>query len=86
MIWILFILSKFIIKLIAAIHSVIRERTEFDIEHKSLKFLLEMMTLTSSAFNTDSDTKYPKLIVIQQQWMAWFFIHSDKLPNGDRLQ
>jgi hypothetical protein len=84
--FIIFVLSKSIIKLIAANHLIIRERTKLDIGHKSLKVLLEMITLVSSAFNNDSETKYSKLIVTQQQWMTCVFIYSDKLLNGGRLK
>ena len=63
---IIFVLSKFRSQLIEANHLIIRERTEFDSEHKSSKFLLEIMTLVSPAINIDSGTKYSKLIVTQQ--------------------
>jgi hypothetical protein len=35
--------------LLAANHSIIRERTRFDVVEKSLNLLLEIMTLVSSA-------------------------------------
>ena len=34
------------------------ERIQFDTEQKSSKFLLEIMTLVSSANNTSSDTEF----------------------------
>ena len=37
---------------------VIHERTKFDAEQKSLKFLLEIMTLVSSANNIECDTEF----------------------------
>jgi hypothetical protein len=43
--------SRFRINFLAANHSIIRERTRFDVAEKSLKFLLEIMTLVSSANN-----------------------------------
>jgi hypothetical protein len=46
--FIIFVLSKFRSQLIAANHLTIREKTEFDSEHKSSKFLLEIMTLVSA--------------------------------------
>jgi len=84
--FIIFVLSKFISQLIAENNVIIRERTAFDTEHKTSKFLLEIMTLVLSAIKTDSGTKYSKLIVTQQQWVKRSFIHSDKLLNGDNLQ
>ena len=55
--FITFVLSKFRTKLIAANHLIVRERNKFD-EHKSLTFLLEIMTLVSSVNNTGSDTEF----------------------------
>jgi len=49
--FIVFILSKFRSKLLAANHLIIQERTKFDAEQKSSKILLEIMTLVSSASN-----------------------------------
>jgi hypothetical protein len=46
---IIFVLSKSRIKLLTTKHFIIRERTKFDTEQKSSKFLLEIMTLVSSA-------------------------------------
>jgi hypothetical protein len=45
-------------KLLVANRVIIRQRTKFDTEQKSLKFLLEIMTLVSSANNTGSDTEF----------------------------
>jgi hypothetical protein len=55
---VIFILSKFRNKLLAANHLIIKERTKFDNVQKSSKFLLEIMTLVSSANNTVSDTEF----------------------------
>jgi len=54
--FIIFILFKFRNKLLAANHFIIQQRTKSDTEQKSLKFLLEIMTLVSTANNIDSDT------------------------------
>jgi len=56
--FIIFILSKFRTKLLAPNHLIIQERIIFDTEQKSLKFLLEIMTLLTSAYNIDSDTEF----------------------------
>jgi hypothetical protein len=56
--FIIFVLSKFQTKLSAANHLIMWHRTKFDTEQKSSKFLLEIMTLVSSANNTASDTKF----------------------------
>ena len=61
-----FVLSKFRSQLIAATHLIIRERTDLTMNTKSSKFLLEIMTLVSSAINIVSDTKYSKPTVTQQ--------------------
>jgi hypothetical protein len=47
--FILFILSRFRANLLAANHSLIRDRTLFDNMQKSSRFLLEIMMLVSSA-------------------------------------
>jgi len=47
--FIIFVLSKFRTKLLAANHLIKWDRTKFDTEEKSSKFLLEIMTLVSSA-------------------------------------
>jgi hypothetical protein len=44
--------------LFAENHSIIQERTEFDIVQKSSKFLLEIMTLVSSENNIGSDKEF----------------------------
>jgi hypothetical protein len=49
--FIIFVFSRFRINLLAANHSIIRERTRFNVAEKSLKFPLEIMTLVSSANN-----------------------------------
>jgi hypothetical protein len=56
--FIIFVLCKFRTKLLAGNHLIIEERTKFDTEQKSLKFLLEIMTLFSSANNSGSDTAF----------------------------
>jgi len=56
--FIIFVLSKFRTKLLPANHLMITETTKFYNEQKSLKFLLEIMTLVSSANNTGSDTEF----------------------------
>jgi len=55
---IILVLSKFRTKLLAANNLIVRERTKFDTEEKSSKFLLEIMTLVSSANNIGSDTEF----------------------------
>jgi hypothetical protein len=55
---IIFVLTKSRIKLLTTKHLIIRERTKFDTEQKSSKFLLEIMTLISSAYNIGSDTEF----------------------------
>jgi hypothetical protein len=52
---IMFVLSKFRTKLLAADRLIIWERTKFDTEQKPSKFLLEIMT---SGNNIGSDTKF----------------------------
>jgi hypothetical protein len=56
--FIIFVFSRFRTNLFAENHSVILERTEFDIIQKSSKFLLQIMTLVSSANNIGSDKEY----------------------------
>jgi len=56
--FIIFVLSKFRTKLLAPNHLIIQERIIFDTEQKSSKFLLEIMTHISSAYNIDSDTEF----------------------------
>jgi hypothetical protein len=51
-------LPKFRINLLAVNHSIIWGTTKFDNDQKSLKFLLEIMTLVSSVNNTGSDTEF----------------------------
>ena len=57
MTFIILVLFKFGTKLVAN-HLFIWERIKFDTEQKSLKFLLEIMTLVSSANNTGSDKEF----------------------------
>jgi hypothetical protein len=52
--FITFVFSRFRINLLAANHSIIRERTRLDVAEKSLKFPLEIMTLVASANNIGS--------------------------------
>ena len=56
--FIIFILPKFLTKLLAANHLIIFETAEFDTEQKSSKFMLDIMTLVSSVNNIDSDTEF----------------------------
>jgi len=56
--YIILVLTIFRTKLLAANHLIIRERTKFDTEQKSLKFLLEIMILVQSANNIGSDTEF----------------------------
>jgi hypothetical protein len=56
--FIIFVLSKFITKLLAVCHLIIQEGTKLDTEHKSLKFLLEIVTLVSSANNIVFNTEF----------------------------
>jgi hypothetical protein len=56
--FILFVLSKFRTNLLAANHLTIWERTKFDNEQKSLKFLPEIITLLSSTNNIAFHTEF----------------------------
>ena len=56
--FIIFFLSQSRTKLLAANHLIIWERTKYDTEQKSLKFLLKVMTLVSSANDIGSDTEF----------------------------
>jgi len=55
--FIIFILSQFKTKLLAVNHLIMQERTKLDTENKSLKNLLEIMTLVLSANNIGSNTE-----------------------------
>jgi len=59
--FIIFVLSKFRTKLLAANHLIIWDRTHFDTEQKSSIFLFEIMTLVSSANNIGSNTEFIQL-------------------------
>ena len=54
----IFVLSKFKTNLLAANNLIVWERTKFDIQQKSSKFLLEIMTLFSSENNIGSDVEF----------------------------
>ena len=56
--FIIFVLSKFRTKLLAANHLIISKRTKFGAEQKSSKFLLQIMALASSANNIGFDTEF----------------------------
>jgi hypothetical protein len=56
--FIIFLFSRFRTNLFAENHSIILERTEFDIVDKSSTFLLEIMKLASSANNIASDKEF----------------------------
>jgi hypothetical protein len=56
--FIIFVLSKFRNNLFAANGLIICKGTKFDIDQKSSKFLLEIMTLVSSANNICSDIEF----------------------------
>jgi len=56
--FIILVLSKFRNKLLAANHLIIWGRTKFKNEEKSSKFLLEIVTVVSSANNIGSDTEF----------------------------
>jgi hypothetical protein len=64
--FITFILSKFRIKLLAANHLIIQERSKFDTQ-KSTKFLLEIMTLVPSANNIGSETEF----ILRGRLLTW---------------
>jgi len=55
---IIFVLSKYRIELLVTKYLIIWDRTKFDTEKKSSKFLLEIITLVSSANNIGSDTEF----------------------------
>jgi len=54
----IFVLSKFRPKLFAANHLIIQDSNKFDDEQKSVKCLLEIMTLVSSGNNISSYTEF----------------------------
>jgi hypothetical protein len=56
--FIICISSKFRTKLLAANHLIIQERSKFDTNQKSMKFLFEIMTLAPSANNIGSETEF----------------------------
>ena len=56
--FIIFVLSKLRTKLLAANHLIVWERIKFHTEENSLKFLLEIMTLVSSANNIISNAAF----------------------------
>jgi len=56
--FIIFVLSKFRTILLAVNHLIIQERSKFDTKQKSMRFLLEIMTLVPSANNTGSETEF----------------------------
>jgi hypothetical protein len=56
--FIILVFSRFRTNLLAANHLIIRTRTKFDTGQKSSKFLLEIMTLVSSANNIISDITF----------------------------
>jgi hypothetical protein len=56
--FIIFVLSRFRTNLLTADHLIIWEKTKFDTEQKSPKFLLEIMALMSSANNIGSDIEF----------------------------
>jgi hypothetical protein len=72
--FIIFVLPKFRTKLLATNH-LITETTKFNNEQKSLKFLLEIMTLVSSANNTGSDTEF------NLKGMSFIHIMSNRGPR-----
>jgi len=75
--FIVFILSKLRTKLLAANHLIMWDRIKFHTEQKSSKFLLETVTLVSSANHIGSDTEFiPRRKVIyiyyeQYRLMNW---------------
>jgi len=56
--FITFVLSKFTSKLLATNYLIIYKGTKLDTEHKTFRFLLEIMTLWSSANNTGFGTEF----------------------------
>jgi len=52
------VLSRFRASLLTGKHLIIWEGTKFETEQKYLKFLLAIMTLESSAYNTGSDKEF----------------------------
>ena len=53
-----FVLSKFRTNLLAVNYLIVWERTKFDIQQKSSKFLFKIMTLFSSENNIGSDIEF----------------------------
>ena len=56
--FIIFVLSNFRTELLTGNHLIVQERTKFNTKQKSLKFLLEIKTVVSSANNIDSNTEF----------------------------
>ena len=56
--FIIFIFSKFKTNMLAEHHSIIRAKTRFADVEKSIKFLLEIITLVSSANNNGSAREF----------------------------
>jgi len=77
--FITFISSKFRTKLLAANYLIIRERTIFDTEQKSSKFLLEIMALVSIANNVGSDTEFTI------RGRSFIYIINNRGPRNDPL-
>ena len=72
-----FVLSKFRPKLLAANHLIIWQRNKFDNEQKSVKCLLDIMTLVSSGNNISSDTE---LIL---RWRSLIYFMNTRGPRTD---
>ena len=60
-VFIIFVFSKFKTNMLAENHSVIRVKTRFADVEKSVKFLLEIITLVSSANNIGSAREFIRI-------------------------
>jgi hypothetical protein len=75
--FIILVLHKFRTNVLVANHLIIWERTKFDTEHKSSKFLLEIKTLVSLSNNTDSD------IEIILRGKSFIYLMNNRGPTTD---
>jgi hypothetical protein len=77
--FILFVLSKIRIKLLAANYLIIRDRNKLNSEQKSSIFLLYIMTLVSSANNIGSNTA----IILGARSYIYIYIMNNGGPRID---
>jgi len=75
--FIILLLYKFRTNVLAANHLIIRERTKFDNEQISSKFLLEIKTLVSLSNNTDSDIEF----ILRRR--SFMYLMNNRGPRSD---